>query len=217
MALNRRRTFIAIILLALGINGGLYARDGADTIKQRIGIGNPVAGKSKSTLCQSCHGEDGLSMENLIPHLAGQYAAYISKEVLNFQSGVRKHPIMSVMAKSINDADLDDIAAYFASQDTMQGGGWGASRAAKKLFLEGDRSRSIPSCASCHGVNGKGNTIGTQTFPVIGGQHEAYLSEQLVNWRSGERTNSPDGVMNKIAKALTDKEIESLSEYISGL
>jgi cytochrome c553 len=52
---------------------------------------------------------------------------------------------------------------------------------------------------------------------VTGGQHKGYLRAQLLHWRSGERSNSPDGVMNKIAKSLTDSEIESLIDYISGL
>jgi len=124
---------------------------------------------------------------------------------------------MGVMAKTINDGDLSDIAAYFASQDKMHGDGWGKNPIAKKLFLKGDISRNIQSCVSCHGANGKGKAPDISTFPVIGGQHKAYLSAQLINWRNGKRTNSPNGEMNKIAKSLTDSEIEALTDYISGL
>ena len=211
---------IAICLVAVALLAATtaYASESADVIKQRIGNGNPVAGKSKSTLCQGCHGEDGLSLENLIPHLAGQYATYIAKQLRNFQSGARKHQIMSVMAKTINDFDLADIAAYFASQEKMQGGGWGDNPVAKKLFLKGDMTRNIRPCVSCHGVNGKGKAPNITTFPVIGGQHKAYLRAQLINWRKGERTNnSPDDVMNIIAKSLSDPEIEALTDYLSGL
>ncbi len=213
-----RNNFAAGLLAAALFAGTTaFAGETPDAIKQRIGNGNPVAGKSKSTLCQSCHGEDGLSMENLIPNLAGQYATYIAKELRNFQSGARKHPIMSVMAKTINDADLADIAAYFASQDKMQGGGWGVNPVAKRLFLKGDESRNILPCANCHGLSGEGEASDIGTFPVIGGQHKAYLRAQLINWRDGQRTNSPGGEMNKIAKSLTNPEIEALTDYISGL
>jgi cytochrome c553 len=194
-----------------------YASESADAIKQRVGSGNPVAGKSESSLCQGCHGELGFSLEELIPHLAGQYAIYIAKQIHNFQSGARKNQIMNAMAMTINDAELADIAAYFASQEKMHGSGWGNNPVAKRLFLKGDMTRNIRPCVNCHGVNGKGKAPNIGTFPVIGGQHKAYLRAQLINWRKGERTNSPDGVMNKIAKSLTDTEIEALTDYISGL
>ena len=193
------------------------AAETADEIKQRIGSGNPVAGKTKSELCQGCHGEFGLSLEDLIPNLAGQYAPYIAKQLRNFQTGARTHQIMSAMATTINDAELIDIAAYFASQKKMQGNGKGDNPVAKNLFLKGDPGRNIQACVTCHGVNGKGQAPNVAIYPVIGGQHKDYLRAQLIHWRSGERSNSPDGVMNKIAKSLTDAEIEALTDYLASL
>ena len=194
-----------------------FASDTAEAIKQRIGSGNPVAGKSKSELCQGCHGEDGNSLEGLIPKLSGQYSVYISKQFRNFQTGAREHQIMSAMSVIISDAELVDIVAYFASQKQMSGNGKGGNQFAKNLFSKGDKARNILPCESCHGVNGKGKAPNIATYPVIGGQHKAYLHAQLINWRSGERSNSPDGVMNKITKSLTDAEIDTLADYISGL
>jgi cytochrome c553 len=187
-----------------------------EVVKQRIGAGNPVVGKTRSELCQGCHGEFGLSLEDLIPNLAGQYANYIAKQLRNFQSGARTHQIMSAMAQTINDQELTDIAAYFSSQKKMQGDGKGENPVAKNLFTKGDPTRGIPPCMSCHGVNGKGQSPNVSTYPVIGGQHKSYLVAQLTHWRSGERSNSPDGVMNKVAKTLTDAEIDALTDYISG-
>jgi cytochrome c553 len=194
-----------------------YAAESPDVVKQRIGSGDPVAGKTQSALCQGCHGEFGLSLEDLIPNLAGQYAVYIAKQLRNFQSGARTHQIMSAMAQTINDTELTNIAAYFSSQNKMQGDGKGDNPVAKNLFTKGDSTRGIPPCMSCHGANGKGLSPSIATYPVIGGQHKAYLVAQLTHWRSGERSNSPDGVMNKVAKTLTDAEIEALTDYISGL
>jgi cytochrome c553 len=209
----------AIILLSalLLANVPAHATDSAEAIKQRMGSGNPVLGKTSSYFCQGCHGEVGLSAEDMIPNLAGQYASYIAKQLRNFQTGTRTHQIMSAMSKTINDTELTNIAAYFASQKKMQGNGKGDNPVAKKLFLQGDASRRIPACESCHGINGKGKAPNISTYPVTGGQHKGYLRAQLLHWRSGERSNSPDGVMNKIAKSLTDSEIESLIDYISGL
>ena len=194
-----------------------YAGESAEDIKLRIGKGDPAAGEIASQLCQGCHGEVGLSVEDLIPNLAGQYADYIAKQLHNFQSGARTHQIMNAMAKTVSDTELVDIAAYYASQEKMRGDGRRDNPMGRELFLKGDAGRGILPCVSCHGTNGKGLAPGRATYPVIGGQHKAYLLVQLRHWRSGERSNSPGGVMNTVAKHLTDLEMDALTDYISGL
>lgn len=190
--------------------------DSEAAIKLRSGRGDPVAGKDKSLLCQGCHGEQGISIEGLIPSLAGQYGKYISKELRNYQSGERSHQIMNAMAATINDDDLDDISAFFASQPKMKGNG-AVNEIGKKLFLRGDLSRTVLACFTCHGVNGKGLTPNTPMFPVIGGQQKDYLRLQLLNFKNGDRTNSPNGIMITIAKKLTEAELDALASYVSGL
>jgi cytochrome c553 len=193
--------------------------DTPENIRLRSAPGDPVAGRDKSMLCQGCHGEKGMSAETMIPNLAGQYGKYIAKNLRNFQSGARTHQIMSAMAKTISDDDLADIAAYFASQPKMRGDGSGdtnpKAQIGKNLFLNGDMNRMVVACTNCHGVAGKGRAPGISMFPVIGGQQPGYLRGQLINWRSAERTNSANGIMNRIAQNLTDEEIDSLAEYIS--
>lgn len=189
--------------------------ESAESIKLRNGPGDAVAGKEKSLLCQGCHGEEGISVEGLIPKLAGQYGKYISKELRNYQAGTRSHQIMNAMAATISDEDLADISAYFASRTKMKGAG-SNSELGKKLFVHGDISRTMVACINCHGVNGKGLTPNTSMFPVIGGQQKDYIRRQLVNFRKGDRTNSPNAIMNKITQKLTDEEVEALSDYIAG-
>ena len=201
------------------LTGKLEAEAGADSaaaIKLRSGRGDPVVGKDKSLLCQGCHGEQGISIDGLIPSLAGQYGPYITKELRNYQSGDRSHQIMNAMAATISDEDLDDISAYFASQPKMKGNGE-VNEMGKKLFLRGDLSRMVLACVTCHGVNGKGLTPNTPMFPIIGGQQKEYLRLQLLNFKTGDRTNSPNGIMITIAKKLTEAELDALASYISGL
>jgi len=186
-----------------------------EAIKMRSGSGNPVAGKDKSQLCQGCHGEEGISIEGMAPKLAGQYAGYIEKEIHDFQSGNRIHEIMSAVAQTVNDDDLVDIAAYFASRPKMKGDGH-TNEIGEKLFLHGDMSRMMVACVNCHGVDGKGKAPDNPVFPVIGGQHKDYVRGQLINFRSGDRGNSPGGVMNIITQKLTDQEIDALADYVSG-
>jgi len=190
---------------------------------QVAGKGDPVAGriKSETERCQECHGVDGNGngSEGKFAKLAGQYPEYIVKQIRNFRNGERKHDFMSMMAKSVDDADIADIAAYFASQPVMRGDGGdhGDGVVGKKLFIEGDASRNIAACAGCHGAQGKGGVAEKIVYPVIGGQEARYLERQLLDWKSGERKNSAGGVMNSMAKSLTDAEIQALVHYLSGL
>lgn len=179
--------------------------------------GNPVAGKEKSLLCQGCHGEDGNSLSTLVPKLAGQNSAYISKEIHNFQSGKRSHRIMDDLSSTVNDEEISDIAAYFSSLPIMKGDKPSDNQTGMNLFLNGDKARSITACTECHGRNGKGIESNPLLVPVIGGQNRDYLVKQILNFREGGRTNSPDNVMNRITATLTDTEVESLAEYIAGL
>ncbi len=196
----------------------LAAEDNVGNL-QRIGNGNPVIGKEKSreNRCQECHGEDGHSSDAKIPNHAGQFAGYLIKQLNNFQTGARHHEIMNIMAEGLSQEDMADIAAYFASQKIMQGEAGADKPLARDLFMKGDQARGLLPCVSCHGENGKGRRVDNVFYPVIGGQRAIYLRSQLVNWKLGNRKNSPDGVMNKFVASLTDDEINALAEYISGL
>ena len=209
--------FSALVLIAS--EKAALADSSTEAMDQRIGSGNPALGKQRvqSENCRECHGEDGISTAVYVPKLAGQYSQYIVKQLQDFQSGARKHPIMNVMVEGLSEDDLADIGSYFASNKIMQGDGTGENETAKNIFSRGDITRNILPCKSCHGENGKGKYSDTEIHPIIGGQHRVYLREQLRNWRSGVRANSPNGEMNVIAKSLSDTEIEALSDYISGL
>ena len=78
--------------------------------------GDAAAGKSKSTLCASCHGPDGVSANPMWPNLAGQKDQYLIKQMKAFRDGVRKDPLMSPMSLNLTDDDIADLAAYYASQ-----------------------------------------------------------------------------------------------------
>lgn len=189
--------------------------DSADTIQRRSGGGDPVAGKEKSRLCQGCHGEDGNSIDELIPKLAGQYEKYISKQIRNYQAGVRSHEIMNAMAATLSDEDLADISSYFANQAKMKGNGATSNEQGKNIFLKGNLSQMVLACVNCHGISGKGLSPNSPMFPVIGGQHKAYLLKQLIDFKEDDRVNSPNAIMNRIVRSLSNADLEALAEYIS--
>jgi cytochrome c553 len=77
--------------------------------------GDPAAGRAKAVACQACHGLDGLSKLPEAPNLAGQPEAYLVKALDEFRRGVRKNEMMSIAAQALKDADVADLAAYYAS------------------------------------------------------------------------------------------------------
>jgi len=179
--------------------------------------GDPVAGKEKSTLCQGCHGEDGISVNPMCPNLAGQFPRYIEKQIRDFQAERRVDPIMTGMAQSIEEKqDAKDIAAYFASRKRMTGSPNG-NKKGQLVFREGNPETGLYACANCHGESGKGKSENNNVFPVIGGQTKDYIAKQLRDLRSGDRHNDPAGMMGNIAKKMSDEEIDAVAEYVMGL
>ncbi|MDO8414300.1 MAG: c-type cytochrome, partial [Gallionellaceae bacterium] len=182
-----------------------------------LAVGDPVAGKEKSALCQGCHGEDGMSAAPNFPRLAGQYAGYIKKQIVDFQKEYRKDDTMSGMAATVTEKqDLEDIAAYFASQKIMVGEKT-ANPTGHNLYVKGNPTTNLYGCVNCHGDDGKGKSPTNYVFPIIGGQHKDYLIKQLNDFRSGTRANDPAGMMGDIAKKMTDTEIAAVADYLSGL
>lgn len=77
--------------------------------------GDVAAGKAKTGMCAACHGAMGVSAVPMYPNLAGQKEAYLAKQLKDFKSGMRKDPVMAPMAMSLTDADVANVAAYYAS------------------------------------------------------------------------------------------------------
>ena len=77
--------------------------------------GDAAAGKVKSAGCAACHGPEGISMNELWPNLAGQKEAYMVAQMKAFRDGQRNSPLMTPMAAPLSDADIADLAAYYAS------------------------------------------------------------------------------------------------------
>ncbi|MGL5286073.1 Cytochrome c553 [Aeromonas sp. RU39B] len=72
-------------------------------------------GQAKSVVCTACHGAQGKAVIPGYPHLAGQNAQYMVKQLKAFRDGQRQDPVMAPMTKALSDADIDDLAAWYAS------------------------------------------------------------------------------------------------------
>jgi cytochrome c553 len=78
------------------------------------------AGATKAQeVCAACHGVDGNSTDPNNPRLAGQWRDYIEKALRDYKSGARNNAIMSGFAKTLSKQDIENLAAYYASQNTV--------------------------------------------------------------------------------------------------
>ena len=164
-------------------------------------------------LCSTCHGPYGISKSPDFPILAAQRAGYLEAQIEAFRAHTRAekdaHDIMWGIAGNLDPAIIKGIAEYYAAQPAAP------SRVVdpeaivmgKEVFDKGVPSRGIPACATCHGPDGKGQSI----FPRLAGQHAAYVVKQLNYIQSLVRA-AP--VMHGIVKDLTPAEIQAVAVYV---
>ncbi len=181
-----------------------------------VAIGDPEAGQAKSTACIACHGADGNSMMGEWPKLAGQHAGYLAKQLREFRSGERANAIMRGMAAGLSDEDINDLAAFYASQP-LQFGEADPDLVAQgeAIYRGGDSVRGVPACSGCHGPAGRGNAPGN--FPWLSGQHAEYTATQMHAFRTMERHNDINGMMRGSATNISDEQIEAVASFIQGL
>ena len=174
------------------------------------------AGKNKSALCAGCHGADGNSLNGIWPTLAGQHASYLVKQIKDFKSAERADPVMQGMVAALAEEDIQDIAAYFASQKAKpvafddklikQGEG---------IFRGGITETSVAACMACHSPGATGNE--PAAYPSLKGQHSEYLIAQMKKFRDGTRANDSGSMMRGVAARMSDKEIMAVAAYISAI
>jgi len=167
-----------------------------------------AAGEKKAAVCAACHGEAGNSTNPQWPSLAQQPAQFISTSLFMFREGNRKNDLMTPMAKSLSNADMNDLAAYFAAQKA----------AAPKHQSKPENAAAGPglakkfNCSQCHGPK----LMGQQHIPRLAGQQYDYLLSNLREFKAQKRADI-DGNMTSAAQALTPQDIEVLADYLAGL
>jgi cytochrome c553 len=180
--------------------------------------GDPLLGQAKSQVCTACHGQDGNSPAPTWPKIAGQIEKYLVKELKEYrkgEQGKRFDPAMSPMTQTLTDSDIADLAAYFSKQTETPGSVKQEYLAlGEKIYRGGNLETGVPACIACHGVVGEGNP--PAAFPRLSGQYPEYTADQLKKFRAGTRKDDPNGIMQTIAKHMSDEEIQAVSSYVSG-
>lgn len=184
--------------------------------------GDAAAGKTKVAVCGACHGADGNSVTPNFPKLAGQGSKYLVQQLTDIRDGTRSVPEMVGQLNNMSDQDLLNIAAFYSSQAASGGQAKEALvPLGQQIFRGGIAARGVPACSACHSPTGKGNA--SAGYPALAGQHATYISNQLKKYRQGYddengRTNDGEAkIMRTVAFGLSDKEIEAVSSYVSGL
>jgi len=179
--------------------------------------GDAEAGKAKAATCGACHGADGNSLAPTFPKLAGQGERYLIKQIKDIRDGNRQVPEMTAFVAGLSDADIADLAAYYAAQ-TPTGGGADESlvELGERVYRSGVAEKGVPACLACHGPAGAG--VEAAGFPRLAGQHADYTKAQLNKFSMEQRANDGDTrVMRDIAKRMHATEIEAVASYIQGL
>ena len=182
------------------------------SVLQILAEAKPERGRAKvQEVCTACHGEQGVSVSPEFPNLAGQSGTAIYKQLNDYYTGSRTNPVMTDIAKALDETTIADVAAYYAGQPMRNPNPYtlGAPDAIVQLVELGDPNRNIPPCAACH-RQGAGGPIDA---PVLAEQRQEYLTSQLKMFASGERRNDVYGRMRAIAAKLTDGEIDGLAAY----
>jgi len=201
-AADWRGRFRLALVLGLLFGGSAWADDAekAKTIVTKV--------------CAACHGMDGNSTAPNFPKLAGRHPEYLVRELKEFVSGKRKSEIMAPIAAAIDPDDFKALGNYFGAQKPTSGQVLDPAAAAsgKKLYVDGNEEKGLPACAGCHEPDGSGN----KRFPRLAGQHREYLIEQMYNFKKDVRNDNSSRLMREVAKLLSDDEIKSVAEFLTG-
>lgn len=188
--------------------------------------GDAQAGAGKAAVCAACHGPQGVAIAPNFPNLAGQSATYLYVQLKEFHDGQRSDPVMSGQAAALSDADMRDLASYYAALAPKPAGRADAASRGAQLYLAGDPAKGIPPCQGCHGPDARGprphGSSAPQppwaTFPRLRGQSSLYVAKELGDFKSGLRGGSSNAkVMHGVATTLGDDDVQALSTYLSTL
>jgi cytochrome c553 len=158
---------------------------------------------AKAIVCSACHGQNGVPSDpKTMPIIWGQRADYLFKQLVNYRNGMREHPIMSAIAKGIQQPDLRPMAVYFSGKT------WPARTAGA---APGEEPKGIAMCKACHQPNFEGGP----PAPRLAGLSYEYLANSMKAFATEQRTNNGD--MPKIMQMFTEAERDAMAKYMSAL
>ncbi|WGD52604.1 c-type cytochrome [Bradyrhizobium sp. CB1650] len=168
-----------------------------------------AAVKEKAAACAGCHGENGISQTENIPSIAGQPDQFLQWQLVFFRAGSRKNEQMQPIVEELNNEDIRNLGAYFASLTPPKG----PEDKNPDLSRKGAQAAAGRRCASCH----TDTYAGTKAVARLAGQREEYLVKALHDYKAGLRVGGGVAAMADIAYSLSDEEITALAHYLAHL
>ena len=156
-------------------------------------FGDPAAGEPLTATCGGCHGARGVSHDPMVPTLAGQEPYYLVSAIKAYRDHERRHEDM-ITDKS--DADIENIAAYYAVQSI-----------AGSMEMDESMEQLAAKCDRCHGPAAGQSSI---VVPSLNGQKREYLIRVMKEYRDNDRGNS---MMHKMSSGYSDEMIEAIASY----
>ncbi|MEO7326184.1 MAG: c-type cytochrome [Dokdonella sp.] len=212
---------LAIVLGLVCVVPVAAATDSIDLRRMQAVHGDANSGKTRATACMGCHGAVGIAPVPMFPNLAGQHAEYLYWQLVEFKREARPESPMTAQVATLDDAAMRDVATYFSS---LPGAGTSSQEAptarGASLYREGNPASGAPPCQGCHGAQATGHPLAQDDvryrgYPVLRGQHAAYLAARLKDFRDGKHTlSSNDRIMTSVAHTLDDDSIQALSLWI---
>ena len=162
---------------------------------------DPVqAGKAAAASCGGCHGDAGVSKTAGMPSLVGFDPKYFIAAMNAYKSGQRKHDMMKSFAAGIRDADLNNIALYYALQKPGRA----------QTPAPGDEAAGKAAAAACSGCHGDGGVSGNPTTPSLAGQDAQYFAAAMRAYKDGSRK---EATMKGLAAALDESAIRNMAAF----
>ena len=165
--------------------------------------------------CSACHtvgpARDSAA-PSPYPNLNGQSARYLERQLRAYREGLRQHPQMQATARALG-AGAGAMARMYAdapAPDLTYTASPGALPKAEALVTDGDWSRGLPPCASCHALDPADRA---RLSPRLHGHPAPYLARQLRAYADGSRQSGTLGRMQAYAAQLTEAEITELADY----
>jgi cytochrome c553 len=162
---------------------------------------DPVAaGRGAAAGCAGCHGDIGISKTPGMPSLVGLDPKYFTAAISAYKSGQRKHDMMKTLVSGLGDADLANVALFYAMQKPAKA----------QTPAPGNATAGKTAAAGCVGCHGEGGVSGNPSTPSIAGQDAQYFIAAMRAYKDGSRN---DATMKGVAGSLDEPTLKDLAAY----